>query len=452
MTLIFVVACVYILPFLTEGFVPIKFDMGHTRRRSSVRYISLEPDHVDILAQTLTLFDQEIIQHSSQILADTASAAAETKENDWWTNYLEIFKNTLVTVHSTIDGPLRSVGITQTWGVSIAIFTACVRSLLIPLSIQQNKSSEYQKLLKPYMTEIKERYKDNKNAQNRAIGKLFEDANQNPLNGCLLSLAQLPVLLGLYRGIRNLAQDGVLNERFLWIPSLEGPVRPPDFRDLDWLTTGWTSVDGFPTPQLGWETTLAFLIMPVVLVLGQSLTMRVLTPPMDDDGMSGDEKEQMEKTQTILKFLPLTIGYFSLQVPAGLTIYWFTTNIFTLTQSLAIKAYYKANPPEIKLPDYWDQLDKDFDEMSPEEKRAATKAGINVAPKFADLVDEANFHYVVQRKPLHESSLAWKSLSHKSKYPEIFKEWVGKYESTLSEESSPSSTEEEVVMSNKLYN
>lgn len=428
-------ACLCILPFFTEGFAPAKGIIGH--RQNSAQYLTLEPDHVNLLTQAVTTFDHSI-QHSSQLLADAASAAVDTastaaettKENDWWTNYLEVFKNALITVHSTIDEPLRSVGITQTWGVSIAIFTACVRSLLIPLSIQQNKSSEYQKILKPYMTEIKERYKDNKNAQNRAIGKLFEDANQNPLNGCLLSLAQLPVLLGLYRGIRNLAQDGVLNERFLWIPSLEGPVRPPDFRDLDWLTVGWTSVDGFPTPQLGWETTLAFLVMPVLLVLGQSLTMRVMTPPVDEDGMSKEEKEQMEKTQTILKFLPLSIGYFSLQVPAGLTIYWFTTNIFTLSQSLAIKAYYKANPPEINLPDYWDTMDKDFDEMSAEEKRAATKAGINVAPKFDELVDEANFHYIVQRKPLHDTSLAWKSVSQsrESQYPEVFKEWVEKYE------------------------
>jgi YidC/Oxa1 family membrane protein insertase len=258
---------------------------------------------------------------------------------------------------------------------------------LIPLSIQQNKGMEYQKALKPYIKEIKEKFKDNQEAQNRAIGKLFEDAKQNPLSGCFLSLAQLPVLLGLYRGIRNLAQDGVLKESFLWIPSLEGPVSPPDFKGMDWLTQGWETIDGIPTPQLGWETTLAFLIMPVVLVLGQSLTMRVMTPSVDTETMSEQEAQTADQTQGILKFLPLLIGYFSLQVPAGLTIYWFTTNVFTLTQSLAIKAYYRANPPEINLPDFWKTLDKDVDSMSPEEKRAAAEAGINIAPAFASLLE-----------------------------------------------------------------
>lgn len=240
--------------------------------------------------------------------------------------------------------------------------------------------------LKPYVSEINEKFKDNADAKNRAIGKLYEDAEQNPLSGCLLSLAQLPVLLGLYRGIRNLAQDGLLNERFLWIPSLEGPVSPPLYRGTDWLTEGWTKIDGNLTPQMGWETTIAFLIMPVLLVLGQSLTMKVLAPPVDDENMSEEEKKSAETSQLVLKFLPLMIGYFSLQVPAGLTIYWFTTNLFTLTQSSLIRAYYAANPPEIDLPDYWDSLD-DMESMSPEERRAAASAGINVAPSFDSLLE-----------------------------------------------------------------
>jgi YidC/Oxa1 family membrane protein insertase len=263
-----------------------------------------------------------------------------------------------------------------------------IRTVLIPISVQQTKSAEYTKALKPYMTEIKTKFKDNQEAQNRAISKLFEDANQNPLSGCLLSIVQLPVLLGLYRGIRLLAQDGDLQEPFLWIPSLEGPVSAPDFRGMDWLTTGWTTMEGssFPSPSMGWETTLAFLIMPVILVLGQSLTMSVLSPPMEDDSMTAEEKDQMEKTQGILKFLPLMIGYFSLQVPAGLTIYWFTSNLFSLTQSLAVKAYYAANPPKIELPEYWDALEN-LEDMTPEQRRNAAEAGISTAPKFSQLLE-----------------------------------------------------------------
>ena len=264
-----------------------------------------------------------------------------------------------------------------------------VRTLLLPLSVQQSKSTEYMKALKPYMNEIKEKFPDDEQMRNRVTAKLFEDAQQNPLAGCLTSLAQLPIFLGLYRGVRLLAIDGQLNEPFLWIPSLQGPVGPPDFRGLDWLTQGWTTgASGLPTPSLGWETTLAFLVMPVVLVLGQKLTMDVLQPAdlEDESSMSAEEKENSDRTKMIFKFLPLLIGFFSLQVPAGLTIYWFTSNIYTLTQSLVVRQYYAANPPKIDLPEYWDSLDN-LEDMSAEERRKAAEAGITAGPTFTDLQD-----------------------------------------------------------------
>ena len=235
------------------------------------------------------------------------------------------------------------------------------------------------KALKPYMNEIKEKFKDNQDMQNRYTAKLFEDAKQNPLAGCLVSLAQLPIFLGLYRGVRLLAIAGEIDEPFLWIPSLQGPVGPPDFRGLDWLTSG----------SMGWEGTVPYLIMPVLLVVGQALTMQALQPGMDES-MSSEEKEKMDQTQGILKFLPLLIGFFSLQVPAGLTIYWFTSNLYTLTQSLAVRQYYVANPPKIELPDYWDALE-DSEKMSPEERRKAAEAGLQTGPTFEDLKDGMMF-------------------------------------------------------------
>lgn len=302
------------------------------------------------------------------------------------------------------------------------------RGLLVPLSIKQSQGAEYTKALKPYVSEIKSKYKNNQDAQNRAIAKLYEDAQQNPLAGCFLSLAQIPVFLGLYRGVRYLALEGMLDEKFLWIPSLAGPVGPPDFRGLDWLTQGWTDVNGTPTPPLGWETTLAFMIMPVVLVLLQSATMQILQPPIDEDA-TDEEREQMESTQTVLKFLPLMIGFFSLQVPAGLTIYWFASNIFTVTQSLSVRAYFAANPPKIELPEYWDKTldgDMDFESMTPEERRQAAEAGLRVGPTMMDLVAESKFHTYVERRSFREETPAWTRVQEHgaSPIPEELEVWA----------------------------
>jgi YidC/Oxa1 family membrane protein insertase len=313
--------------------------------------------------------------------------------------------------------------------------------LLIPLSIQQSKSVEYTKALKPYMNEIRERFKNNENAMNQAMGKLYEDADQNPLNGCLLSLAQIPIFLGLYRGVRLLAMDGKLEEPFLWIPSLEGPVSGPNYNGLDWLVQGWTAdptgAGQLPwVPPLGWETTLAFLVMPVILVLLQSFTMTVLQPPTDD-AVSEEEKKTLENSQRVLKFLPLLIGVFSLQVPAGLTIYWCASNIFTLSQSLTVRAYFAANPPNITLPEYWDKArdvqDKDFADLTPEERRQATEMGIKIGPTMADLIDAGRFHVFIERPPLRQSTAAWERINKddsgilattNSDIPEALQHWV----------------------------
>ncbi|KAL9190993.1 hypothetical protein ACHAXT_000699 [Thalassiosira profunda] len=366
----------------------------------------------------------DFLAQSSTWLADAAAAAAEPidplkTDNEWWEAYIQLYKNGLAFVHDGIvDEPLRKAGFTQTWGVSIFLFTAVVRSALIPFSISQNKSTEYMKALKPYQKKIKEKYAD-ENMRNRATAKLFEDAEQNPLAGCITSFAQIPIFLGLYRSVTRLAAEGRLDEPFLWIPSLQGPVSAENnYRGMQWLTEGW--VDG--VPSMGWEGTLPYLIMPVVLVLGQALTMQVLQQP-DDESASDEEKEQLDNTKKILKFLPLMIGFFSLQVPAGLTIYWFTSNLFTVSQSLIIRGYYAANPPQIELPDYWDALDKG-DEMSADEKREAAMAGLSTGPTFDQLLDEAKFHYVVRRDPLRADSEAWTRVNGSKKVPEEMLSWV----------------------------
>lgn len=374
------------------------------------------------ISTTLLEHHDVLAHHASTWIADAAVASdAATDDIGLWEKYIQIYKNGLALVHDTIDGPLRNAGFTQTWGVSIALFTAGVRSLLIPFSISQNKSTEYTKALKPYQKKIKEKYSD-QNMQNRAIAKLYEDAKQNPLAGCITSFAQIPIFLGLYRSVTRLAAENRLDEPFLWIPSLEGPVSAENnYRGMQWLTEGWT--DG--VPSMGWEGTLPFLIMPVVLVIMQSITMQLLQQP-EDESASEEEKEQLQSTKTVLKFLPLMIGFFSLQVPAGLTIYWFTSNLFTVSQSLAIRAYYAANPPQIELPDYWDALD-DKKELSADEKREAALAGLSTGPTFNELMDEAKFHYVVQREPLRAESEAWARVesSDDINIPVVMKSWVG---------------------------
>jgi hypothetical protein len=76
-----------------------------------------------------------LLNSYQQILADAAVASASTNDG-WWSSYLNIFKTALTLVHNTIDGPLKSVGVTQTWGPSIALFTAGTSVVIVRSWVQ----------------------------------------------------------------------------------------------------------------------------------------------------------------------------------------------------------------------------------------------------------------------------------------------------------------------------
>lgn len=94
-----------------------------TRRLSSTKpaLSALLPEHVDALSTAADSF-----LASTHLLADATEAVAEeaTKSGGWWGAYLNIFENAIKLIHSTLTPPLNNMGVTETWGISIAVFTA----------------------------------------------------------------------------------------------------------------------------------------------------------------------------------------------------------------------------------------------------------------------------------------------------------------------------------------
>ncbi len=203
--------------------------------------------------------------------------------------------------------------------------SAAVKLLTFPLTKVQIESTTKMQAIAPAAKVLQDKYKERDPARlNSELQKLYQDNQVNPLAGCVPAIAQIPLFIGLYRSLLNLANDNVLSESFLFLPSLEGPVRSYT-EGIGWLTE-W--VDG--APKLGWADTLAYLILPVVLVASQYASSALLTPKTDDPAQA--------QSQQILKFLPLMIGWFSLSVPSGLGLYWLTNNVVTTVTTLGIRA------------------------------------------------------------------------------------------------------------------
>lgn len=261
---------------------------------------------------------------ATSIVPVTAEAASN---NNGWFGFLEgPIEYTLQGIHNV----LVDIGLNEgAWGVTIIAMTTLIKVSTYPLTKQQLESTNKMQALQPMIKETQAKYASNPEVMNQKISQIYQKNDVNPLAGCVPSLLQIPIFIGLYRAVLTLAKDNKLDESFLFLPNLEGPTYGADpSHGSDWILTGWTN----GAPLLGWEDTLAFLSIPLVLVVSQSVSMNL---------MASKDQDQ----PALLKFLPLMIGWFSLNVPAALGIYWVANNFITTALTLQIRRNLKASNP-----------------------------------------------------------------------------------------------------------
>jgi YidC/Oxa1 family membrane protein insertase len=240
------------------------------------------------------------------------------------------FINLLAIILVSLDNWLRSIGIPYSFGFAIILFTILVRLATFPLNVQQIKSSKAMQELQPKMKELQEKYKGDREKLAQEQMKLYKEHGVNPLGGCLPMLVQMPIWFALYRSLLQLSQEGLLNEGFFWIPSLAGPVSSYN-QGLSWL---YPFVNG--APPIGWADAIAYLILPILLVVSQLYMQQMMTPPTSDP--------QQASMQSIMKFMPLMFGYFALVVPSGLSLYWFTSNLLAMAQQYFTRTNVEQTP------------------------------------------------------------------------------------------------------------
>jgi YidC/Oxa1 family membrane protein insertase len=145
----------------------------------------------------------------------------------------------------------------------------------------------------------------------------------------LRARARRQVFIGLYRALTNAASDGLLTDGFFWIPSLGGPstmAENTSGRGLGWL---FPLVDG--APPVGWHDALAYLALPALLVVSQFASQKIMQPA------TANADPSAASANAILKFLPFMVGWFSLNVPSGLTLYWLVNNVLTTAQTVYLR-------------------------------------------------------------------------------------------------------------------
>jgi YidC/Oxa1 family membrane protein insertase len=192
-----------------------------------------------------------------------------------------------------------------TWAWSIVATTVVVRMLLVPLTIRQIHSMQNLQKHAPQMKEIQKKYKHDRQKQNEELMKFYRENKINPAASCLPMLLQLPVFIALYYTLRHFKFAKGDDLSFLhFIPSIAAHT-----------TTHW---GGY-----------VLLFVYVASQMASSFFMMTTT----------------DKTQrTLFMIMPLVFVFIIARFPAGLVLYWVTTNLWTVGQGLITRRLVGKTP------------------------------------------------------------------------------------------------------------
>lgn len=239
------------------------------------------------------------------------------------------------------------------YGLAIIMLTVLVRGCMIPISRKAVRNAQMMQYLQPEMKRIAEKYKNDFEKRGQSQRELFKRYNYNPMGGCLLVFLQLPIFIGLYRG---LSVDIALRDQSLisgvnWCANLAAPDKM--FR--------WDSI---PLPFLFSETGWLgpyFNLLPLITIVLFLIQQKLFTPPATD--------EQMRMTQKMMTYMMIFIGVMFFKVPSGLCIYFITSSLWGIAERKLI--------PKPKLPENLPPLpnEKDGAKAAPQQEELPADFG-----------------------------------------------------------------------------
>ncbi len=213
------------------------------------------------------------------------------------------------------------------WGMSIIALTIVVRAALIPLTLKQFKSMQRLQQLQPQIKAIQAKYKDDKQRQNQEMMKFYQENKVNPLGSCLPLVFQLPVFLALFYMLRTDLKRDICGQYFSqFVETHPAQTHGKTITDFtcDQIHSG-SAQFGF-IPDLTGKATGAVLVVLIVLYVGSQIASTLLMSATAD-----------KNQRRLFLALPLFFVIFIINFPAGLIVYWITTNCWTIAQQYIVK-------------------------------------------------------------------------------------------------------------------
>jgi YidC/Oxa1 family membrane protein insertase len=228
---------------------------------------------------------------------------------------VDVFESVLVFFHDSIGA---------SWGLSIILLTIVVRALLLPLAVKQFRSMQALQRIAPHLKVLQEKYKGDKQRLQQETMKFYQEHKVNPFASCLPLVAQLPVFLSLFYMLRKDLRHDIcpdINPAGIANPKPCGQTDASQF----WFIHDITD-----------KATGSVLVVLLVLYVGSQLVSSLLMMTA-----TADKNQKM-----IMLVLPFFFVAFVFNFPAGLIMYWITTNVWTIGQQQFLRRVIGRNAPE----------------------------------------------------------------------------------------------------------
>ena len=254
---------------------------------------------------------------------------------------ITLFEQIMVFIHDHIvpDG---------SWGLSIVGLTILIRAILVPLTFRQLKSMQEMQRLAPQISALKEKYKEDKQRQQQELMKFYQENKINPLASCLPLLLQLPVFISLFYMLRTDLKKHICGDQLV-----EWFNRHPKEAATYHAGLHASSIAHLPTkfiestpcqkvapgsakflfiPDITNKATGVALIVLIVLYVGSQVGSTLIATATADPNQ-----------RRLMLLLPVVFVVILYRYPAGLLVYWITTNLWTIGQQYLIKR--RIGPP-----------------------------------------------------------------------------------------------------------
>src|SRR3989440_149188 len=221
------------------------------------------------------------------------------------------------------------------YGLAIILLTVAVRLVMLPLTIKQTRSMQEMQKLQPEVKRLQAKYKGgDRQKMNEEMMKLYKEHQVNPLGGCLPLLLQLPIFLALYRVFAGCGAHNVKVCPITQVGTKYLPTGSALTMAINSGKAGFLGMNLGLAPMAALKAAGSFPgslvhVLPYFLLI---LLMVGTTWYQQKQIQAVSTGQQAQQMQMMGKIMPLVLGVFSLNLPAGVSIYWVASNVWTIVQ------------------------------------------------------------------------------------------------------------------------